>query len=111
MYSIPGFRLTAASGTHVRTTAIDILVEKFLSTDPTQTKQIVSLGAGTDTRYFRLLSKHPNLPLIYHELDFPAITLQKISTIQHTPSLHALICSRLSSPATLTISPPRRMPK
>lgn len=45
-------------GTYVRTTAIDQLVEDFLkagSADGTQVKkQIVSVGAGSDTRFWRL---------------------------------------------------------
>jgi hypothetical protein len=45
-------------GTHVRTTSIDRLVEDFLragSADGTPIKkQIVSIGAGSDTRFWRL---------------------------------------------------------
>lgn len=45
-------------GTYVRTTSIDTLVEEFLKTgldDGTIVKkQIVSVGAGSDTRFWRL---------------------------------------------------------
>lgn len=43
-------------GTHHRTWAIDRLVDRFLRSGlPGQRKQIVSLGAGSDTRYWRLM--------------------------------------------------------
>jgi len=61
------------------------------STPPTTTQlhkrrkvQIISLGAGTDTRFFRLLQHHPFLAnhLVYHEIDFPAKTKQKIQALK-----------------------------
>ena len=45
-------------GTHVRTTSIDTLVQDFLKAGSEDgrpvKKQIVSLGAGSDTRFWRL---------------------------------------------------------
>lgn len=76
------------TGTYVRTTAIDRLVTKFVRANPASPKQIVSLGAGTDTRFFRLLDVDPSLRLIYHELDFPSNTAAKIASIQRQPLLH-----------------------
>ncbi|KAH9221192.1 S-adenosyl-L-methionine-dependent methyltransferase [Leptodontidium sp. 2 PMI_412] len=72
-------------GTYTRTTALDILINAFLShpksdTKP-QKKQIISLGAGTDTRYFRLRSKNKNNNLIYHEFDFPSVSTTKCRTV------------------------------
>lgn len=91
-------------GTYVRTTAIDQLVASFISSTPSQ-KQIISLGAGSDTRYFRLLAG-PNRDalqsLVYHELDFSAVTSRKIRALAHgSPSL---VSSELllSAPTTLT---------
>lgn len=75
-------------GTYVRTSAIDILVTKFLLSDPLSPKQIVSLGAGTDTRFFRLLDLYPQARLVYHEIDFPTNTLAKIAAIKRQPLLH-----------------------
>ncbi|KAF2031095.1 leucine carboxyl methyltransferase [Setomelanomma holmii] len=75
-------------GTYVRTTAIDELVTKFLLTDPSSAKQIISLGAGTDTRFFRLLDLYPNTRLVYHEIDFPTNTVAKITCIQKQPLLY-----------------------
>ncbi|OSS49194.1 hypothetical protein B5807_05433 [Epicoccum nigrum] len=86
-------------GSYVRTSAIDLLVAKFLRTYPSAAKQIVSLGAGTDTRFFRLLDAYPDLRLVYHEIDFPTNTLPKIACIQR----HAALCRKLlDAPTTST---------
>lgn len=81
----------ARTGTYVRTTAIDRLVNSFInSSSSSQTKQIVSLGAGSDTRYFRIKSTNPTAAssLIYHEFDFAAVTSRKIaSLLRGEPSL------------------------
>ncbi|KAF2115197.1 S-adenosyl-L-methionine-dependent methyltransferase [Lophiotrema nucula] len=74
-------------GTYVRTSAIDLLVDKFLTTDPESPKQIVSLGAGTDTRYFRLRDAYPSTKIVYHEIDFPSNTAAKLSSIRRHPQL------------------------
>ncbi|KAJ5131167.1 uncharacterized protein N7515_007206 [Penicillium bovifimosum] len=77
-------------GTYVRTTAIDQLVASFLgpySPEPTQKKQIISLGAGSDTRVFRLLSTRQTPDFVYHELDFAVNTTAKIRAIRSTPIL------------------------
>jgi [phosphatase 2A protein]-leucine-carboxy methyltransferase len=44
-------------GTYVRATAIDTLVEKWLECagPEGEKRQIVSLGAGSDTRFWRLM--------------------------------------------------------
>jgi [phosphatase 2A protein]-leucine-carboxy methyltransferase len=71
-------------GTYTRTTALDILINAFLShsdPDQPQTKQIISLGAGTDTRYFRLRSQSKHHNLIYHEFDFPTVSETKRRTV------------------------------
>lgn len=41
-------------GTYVRTRSIDRLIEAVLQSNKTGTTQIVSLGGGTDTRFFNL---------------------------------------------------------
>ncbi|KAI9760105.1 MAG: hypothetical protein M1835_000231 [Candelina submexicana] len=78
-------------GTFVRSTAIDTLVTKFLSANPSQKKQIISLGAGSDTRYFRLKSSSPPVSLVYHELDFSANTTRKIACIKQSQPLLSTI--------------------
>ncbi|KAH6631978.1 S-adenosyl-L-methionine-dependent methyltransferase [Chaetomium tenue] len=87
-------------GTYTRTTAIDALVDRFLaSTSPDEPRQIVSLGAGTDTRCLRLFASaqhHRNI--VYHEIDFPATMVRKQALISSTPLLRTL----LSTPEPLS---------
>ncbi|PGH11029.1 hypothetical protein AJ80_07305 [Polytolypa hystricis UAMH7299] len=92
-------------GTYVRTTAIDALVSHFLNPSVAgirQRKQIISLGAGSDTRIFRLLSEDPSLDVLYHELDFPTNTAAKIKFIRASPLL--LKALRLSKAEDVHIS-------
>ncbi|KAL9591583.1 MAG: hypothetical protein Q9179_007580, partial [Wetmoreana sp. 5 TL-2023] len=92
-------------GTYVRTRAIDNLVHRFLSSPSPTPKQIISLGAGSDTRFFRLQSHSPPLTaFIYHELDFPTNTSQKISTVIHSPALSSLIPSFTTSSDLTSLS-------
>ena len=96
-------------GTYVRTKAIDNLVDEFLSKDPAQEKQIISLGAGSDTRFFRLMSRRP-VPhgrgilqrpnVIYHEIDFQANTIQKLHPIKNLSEL----CGHVGSPMSFSHS-------
>jgi len=79
-----------SAGTYVRTTTIDQLVARFLgpySPENKQRKQIISLGAGSDTRIFRLLSSRRTPDFVYHELDFAVNTAAKIRAIQSAPEL------------------------
>ncbi|CAD6447080.1 83e3d3e9-4c85-4ed9-8f21-6410cc421a9e [Sclerotinia trifoliorum] len=72
-------------GTYSRTTALDLLIETFLSqseNSTSQRKQIISLGAGTDTRYFRLRAKNLHKDVIYHEFDFPSVCAAKNRLVQ-----------------------------
>ncbi|KAK6349957.1 carboxy methyl transferase for protein phosphatase 2A [Orbilia brochopaga] len=77
-------------GTYVRTTALDKLVESFLSQPSKSMKQIVSLGAGSDTRFFRFASNRA-IPFVYHEFDFPRVTIRKIQAIQKHTELSSLL--------------------
>ncbi|TKA44788.1 hypothetical protein B0A55_13098, partial [Friedmanniomyces simplex] len=78
-------------GTYVRTTAIDKLVNRFLAAQPEHRKQVVSLGAGSDTRFFRLMADEqggsPKYKVTYHELDFEANANQKRSILRHSTEL------------------------
>lgn len=87
-------------GTYVRTTGIDRLVDSFLNADPRQRKQIISLGAGSDTRFFRRARRN----LVFHELDFASNTAAKIATIQQSTLLKDTITKSLDDPTSLTIN-------
>ncbi len=89
-------------GTYVRTKAIDDLVDAFLAKDPSQKKQIISLGAGSDTRFFRLMSKHPHPSgvgfdrpnVLYHEFDFSENTTHKLKPVYKTSD----VCRHVATP-------------
>jgi [phosphatase 2A protein]-leucine-carboxy methyltransferase len=83
--------------------ALDNLVNSFLSEpestlqDPSE-KQIISLGAGTDTRSLRLFShlkqtqnEQSRDRLIYHEIDFPPTSTKKLHTVQAAPPLRNIL--------------------
>lgn len=82
-------------GTYLRAREVDAHVQHFIETGacgppytPAPRVQIVSLGAGSDTRFWRL--RHARLAR-YVELDFPSTTSQKAAAIQAHPALsHAL---------------------
>ncbi|KAK6544191.1 carboxy methyl transferase for protein phosphatase 2A [Orbilia ellipsospora] len=78
-------------GTYIRTIALDQLVDGFLSQAPTAQKQIISLGAGSDTRFFRLAAANKSLRLLYHEFDFPQVTIRKIEAIKRHKELSSII--------------------
>lgn len=68
-------------GYYSRTQAIYQLIQQFLEIDPNGPKQIVVLGAGCDTTYFRLLERNL-IPTRYVECDFPDINRRKIAAIR-----------------------------
>ncbi|KAI0508432.1 leucine carboxyl methyltransferase [Xylaria bambusicola] len=78
-------------GTYTRTTALDNLIGAFLSATEGQDRQVVSLGAGTDTRPFRLFKDKNYAKLIYHEVDFPTVTDRKCHLTKAIPALRAVI--------------------
>ncbi|KAH0271618.1 leucine carboxyl methyltransferase, partial [Aureobasidium melanogenum] len=93
-------------GTYVRTSAIDRLVDNFLSIaidahasneSAAPLAQIISLGAGSDTRFFRLSSSRRR-SLLYHELDFLDNVQAKLSAITSTPRLSHLLPNTQISP-------------
>ncbi|KAI1211048.1 leucine carboxyl methyltransferase [Annulohypoxylon truncatum] len=80
-------------GTYTRTTALDRLISSFLAGTATRERQIISLGAGTDTRCFKLFSQPHQAGLIYHEIDFPAISTKKLNLVNAVPQLRSIIAN------------------
>ena len=80
-------------GTYVRTKSIDQLVIRFLQTDSKERKQIVSLGAGSDTRFLRLWADgvFAGTEVEYHELDFESNVNQKRSVIRNSQQLSGYV--------------------
>lgn len=82
-------------GYFARVAARDKILLDFLRLTGTEIKkQIVSLGAGSDTLYFRLLQDYPddfkNL-VKFVELDLPAVVRRKKKIIEATPELKSRI--------------------
>ncbi|KAK3724448.1 carboxy methyl transferase for protein phosphatase 2A [Vermiconidia calcicola] len=80
-------------GTYVRTKAIDQLVTRFIEASPKQNKQIISLGAGSDTRFFRFWADRAfgGSGIEYHELDFEANVNRKRSMIRGSTQLSGYV--------------------
>lgn len=74
-------------GTHHRTHILDILIQHFLNSPSTAPKQVLSLGAGSDSRFWRLrncLTPWPTARWV--ETDFPESTATKAgSIVRHEP--------------------------
>ncbi len=87
-------------GSYLRTIAIDKLVSQFLelSNQGVSTIQIVSLGAGSDTRCFTTLSNHPDV--IYHEVDFPQTVEFKSQIINESEILRSVVYETPDSPTS-----------
>src|SRR5689334_1895934 len=82
---------------------IDRLIHAFLSTlDAASPKQIIALGAGTDTRPFRVFSQTETQGLIYHEIDFEVVCTKKLRTVNAVPMLSRILehAAPLSPPTT-----------
>ena len=89
-FPIRGLRANSITGTYVRTTAIDRLIHGFLESEDKGARQIISLGAGSDTRFFRLKQQMPDVPLLYHELDFSSNAAAKIRQLLLPPIVQSV---------------------
>lgn len=63
----------------------------FLSGEEASPKQIISLGAGSDTRFFRLKDAGLLEECVYHELDFPENTKKKVAMIHQSSKMRSLL--------------------
>ncbi|KAK1931220.1 Leucine carboxyl methyltransferase 1 [Phytophthora citrophthora] len=77
-------------GYYARVAVVESLVRKFLGAGDGK-KQVVILGAGLDTMFFRLKSNELLSNCEYFELDFPDVTLQKVSTIKRRKQLNKVL--------------------
>jgi tRNA wybutosine-synthesizing protein 4 len=81
-----------------RVEGIALLTQRFLQAgEPNQRKQIVCLGAGFDTSFFRLKAKHdaqqPFLVSVL-DVDMPQVVQKKISIVANTLELRNLVSSQ-----------------
>ncbi|CCI41646.1 unnamed protein product [Albugo candida] len=96
--SLPSRRMPLINrGYYARVAAIREIVERYIKayTSHQRKVQIVVLGAGFDTLYFRLCTENSQLVhasnCSYFELDFPEITTQKLRVIRRRPQLQKLL--------------------
>ncbi|KAH8550415.1 leucine carboxyl methyltransferase 1 [Umbelopsis sp. PMI_123] len=82
-------------GSYIRNQALNNVVQQFLQSDiASSKKQIVSLGAGFDTRYFLLKSGKISVPSVkfkYFEIDFPEMITKKASIIRRKTELATML--------------------
>ncbi|TYZ61302.1 hypothetical protein PybrP1_010526 [[Pythium] brassicae (nom. inval.)] len=83
-------------GYYARVAAVEALVSKFLASSAApdtqqQKKQVVVLGAGHDTMFFRLQEAGKLAQCEYFELDFPDVTMQKVAVMKRRKALAALV--------------------
>ncbi|XP_030067415.1 leucine carboxyl methyltransferase 1 isoform X2 [Microcaecilia unicolor] len=72
-------------GYYARVQAVNLLLDAFLERTGCNC-QVISLGAGLDTTFWRLKDKN-RLPRKYFEVDFPTIVARKIHSIKSKPPL------------------------
>ncbi|GAO16003.1 uncharacterized protein UV8b_04453 [Ustilaginoidea virens] len=77
-------------GTYMRTTCLDAMIAAFLCHNGARPKQIISLGAGSDTRPLRLLQKPGAQTIVYHEVDLEPTCRRKLAAAQSCPSLRQI---------------------
>ncbi|KAI6079995.1 tRNA wybutosine-synthesizing protein 4 [Aix galericulata] len=79
-------------GYYIRARAVDHCVQDFLlKTQSYPRTQILSLGAGFDSLYFRLKDMGLLHHTVMYEVDFPNVACQKATLIKTTKELSALV--------------------
>ncbi|XP_014772780.1 tRNA wybutosine-synthesizing protein 4 isoform X1 [Octopus bimaculoides] len=80
-------------GYYIRSYAIDYFLKLFLkaSNEISEKRQIISLGAGFDTAYFRLKSQGLLENCVFYEVDFLDVVKRKASSIRQTKELNELL--------------------
>lgn len=83
-------------GYYARVAAVETLVSRFLASDGSPSdgsskKQVVILGAGLDTMFFRLKEADKLQGCEYFELDFADVTMQKVMAVRRRKQLSALL--------------------
>ncbi|KAK6166391.1 hypothetical protein SNE40_023096 [Patella caerulea] len=77
-------------GYYIRVKTIDHILRKFLLQHQ-GSKQIISIGAGFDTSFFRLKSTGQLENTIFVEIDFPELVKRKHALISNQPALQQLL--------------------
>ncbi|KAM9804463.1 tRNA wybutosine-synthesizing protein 4 [Neosynchiropus ocellatus] len=79
-------------GYYVRWKAVDHCVKRFLQvTEKCSRRQVLSLGAGFDSLYFRLHAEGALDRVAVFEVDFPDVTQRKAALIRSSHTLRAML--------------------
>ncbi|KAH9093417.1 hypothetical protein Ae201684P_016047 [Aphanomyces euteiches] len=80
-------------GYYARVRSIEMLIHRFFEASAGTRRQVIVLGAGQDTMYFRLKSTRPEWleDTLYVELDFPTVTQSKVRLCRRHKSLADLL--------------------
>lgn len=91
----------------MRTVSIDSLARRFITSCLNNSCQIISLGAGFDTRLFRLLDEfdHKLAELTYFEIDFEQVIREKQRIVENSPKLSGI--SANWRPVSLDLNSPQ----
>ncbi|XP_040003735.1 tRNA wybutosine-synthesizing protein 4 [Xiphias gladius] len=86
-------------GYYVRWRAVDHCVRRFLQvTENCPKRQILSLGAGFDSLYFRLHADEALVRAVVFEVDFPDVTRRKAALIRSNIALRGMLDSHSPAP-------------
>lgn len=77
-------------GYYARVAAVERTIEVFLAGVGERGSQVVSLGAGCDTTFFRLAARQA-APSLYVEVDTPEVVKRKARIIRAHPGLRAAV--------------------
>eukprot|EP00941_MAST-03F_sp_MAST-3F-sp1_P005956 g5956.t1 len=81
-------------GYYARVKAIDLILREFLQEGGK--KQVVNLGAGRDTTFWRLKAEQRKTQVQWFEIDYPEVTAYKAEIVRGTQELKELIGDEVS---------------
>ncbi|XP_018559891.1 tRNA wybutosine-synthesizing protein 4 isoform X2 [Lates calcarifer] len=92
-------------GYYVRWRAVDHCIRRFFQvTENCPKRQILSLGAGFDSLYFRLHADEALIRAVVFEVDFPDVARRKTALINSNITLRGMLDAHLPSPGPLHVS-------
>lgn len=101
-------------GYYARVAAVQTILNDFLSAKSDQSnnqRQIISIGAGSDTNFFRLVRSNQMTDCVrYVEVDFPSAIVQKAAIIHSKPELYSMVDPSFNQSNNQSIPDPHTHP-
>ncbi|XP_033111075.1 tRNA wybutosine-synthesizing protein 4-like [Anneissia japonica] len=88
-------------GYYIRAKAVDHIFKYFFAWCNGTENQVISLGAGFDSAFFRLKSEGLLETTRFVEVDFPDVVRRKVALIQHHHQLNQVLKDELKIPDTI----------